>query len=133
MTDQQKYLLLAAVGVGGLAYWYFNYGPGAATTPIITSTVPASPPSVVPAPPVMSQAPYTTNQGGTTLDTAAYNWILAHPVAWYTPFFNNVFPHWNQNDVSMLDQILALYSTGTPLSGALLSFWNQWFPGGTPI
>jgi hypothetical protein len=136
MKDNQKYLLLAAVGAAGVAYWYFNYGPGVTATTTTTAAATTTP-SVVPLPgstatPTASQSPYITNSGGVTLDATLYNWILAHPPAWYAGFFSTVFPQWNQNDVTIMDQILTMFNASQQLTGSYLTFWNTWFPNGTP-
>jgi hypothetical protein len=78
MTDQQKYLLLGAIGVGGLAYWYFNYGPGAtpvaATTTVQTqaSVVPAATGANVPVPATVTQ--FVSGMGPNSL--AAWNGLV---------------------------------------------------------
>lgn len=49
MKDQDKYLLLGAVALGGVAYWYFFYGPGATSSTSTVTAATATPASVAPA------------------------------------------------------------------------------------
>jgi hypothetical protein len=123
MTDQQKYILLGLVGAGGLAYWYFFYGPGATPAPIAASqgTSTTTPAAVVPAPAngssvavpavvqnfVNSLGPKSQAQWATVIPTLTASNVLAQ----------------YQN----LASILPYWSAGTTPPSALQAAVDSWF------
>jgi hypothetical protein len=120
MTDQQKYLLLGAVGVGGFAYWYFFYGPGvtaAATTTVATST----PASVVP----------SAANGATVPVPAIVQSFVGSMGPKSQAQWQLVIPQLPASNVSAMYQNLAAivpyWSNGTTPPTALTNAVNSWF------
>jgi hypothetical protein len=118
MKDQQKYLLLGAVGLGALAYWYFFYGPGVTVAaPVTTSTSAATPASVVPAatgatvPVPVTVSQFTAGMGPTAL-AAWYNLVDTLPAAAIQAQYANID---------------ALVQAGSNPSQALLNAVYSWF------
>ena len=117
MTDQQKYLLLGAVGLGALGYWYFFYGPGATVAaPVTTGTnttpasvVPVATGTAVPVPATVSQ--FTAGMGPTAL-AAWYNLVSTLPAAAIQAQYSNID---------------ALVNAGSNPSQALLNAVYNWF------
>ena len=118
MTDQQKYLLLGAVGLGGLAYWYFFYGPGATAAAATTTTAStATPASVVPvATGATVPVPVTVSQFeagmGPTASQAWYNLVDTLPAAAIQAQYANID---------------ALVQAGSNPSQALLNAVYNWY------
>jgi hypothetical protein len=120
MTDQQKYLLLGAVGLGGVAYWYFFYGPGA-TVAASTTVATSSPASVVPSPATGSSVAVPAavqgfvNSWGPNSQTLWRSLIPTLPASTVSALYQN------------LVSILPYWTAGTAAPAALQNAVNGFF------
>jgi hypothetical protein len=119
MTDQQKYLLLGAIGIGGVAYWYFFYGPG--LTPAAVTVTSPSQAAVVPSPQTGSSVAVPAsvqgfvNSWGPTSQSLWRSLIPTLPASTVSALYAN------------LVQILPFWSAGTAAPAALQNAVDGFF------
>jgi hypothetical protein len=121
MKDQQKYILLGLVGVGGLAYWYFFYGPG--MTPAVVTTGPAA---------TGTPAAVAPSANGSTVPVPAS--VQAFVNSWgpkSQALWASLIPTLSASTVSAqyanLVQILPYWSSNTVAPAALDTAVDNWF------